>query len=335
MIYRTFLNFSIHYYSASSSCQYAIVEDNKSLMQEFPIDTELVLNPFASETPPDVVENTEKETKKIVDISKITGRNLITGQKITLDGYMEKILEQNAREMDLMTQSKRNSKKSDGVVRFTTENGKKLKGKIVSIEKKIDPSETKTVTVKKEVMSRDVYDYVAKMLIGLMTMDSVCKKLAGKNLKIKVVEKTAVKREISRLCGFMGNTIENLDVWTFFPLKELDDCKSVVIQNFPEHNFFSNSPYSDTTSLTMIIGTEAKTGRRTMRVNLTPNTNKRNKPTTSNTVKIYKCEHCEKTFKNEIHLEKHKSLHCNICGKMFTAQTNLRRHLASHVRCKK
>lgn len=297
-------------------------------MQDFSNDSEAVLDCFETETPPVVVQKPpERENKKIVDISKITGRNLITGQKITLDGYMDKIMEQNERELDLAPHAKRSNKKPTGTS-YKTESGKRLVGKIVSIEKKIYSTEIKSFTMKKESMSRDVFDYVSKMLVGLMSMESVCKKLSDKSLNIKVVEKTVATKEISRLCGFMAITEAGL--WKFFPLKGIagEEYKSVAIEDFSDDDFYCENPYFESTSLTMIISTEAN-GRRTMRVNLTPNNSKRTKTSGNNT---FKCEYCEKSFKSVIQYESHKALHCNICGKSFTYQTNLKRHLAQHVR---
>ena len=39
------------------------------------------------------------------------------------------------------------------------------------------------------------------------------------------------------------------------------------------------------------------------------------------------CDHCDKTFKEEVDLMKHMEKHCRLCGKEFSAVNNLKLHL--------
>lgn len=266
------------------------------------------------------VENSVKETKKIVDISQITGRNLITGQKITLDNYVKKTMGMNENTMAVMQENKVSTSSSVDT-KIQTSN-RKLIGRIVRIDKKTNTTQgaAKYSIIKKETMSADTFNYVSRMLIGLMSMDSVGKNLCDKSLKIKVVEKYQNRNKtVLRLCGFMLTT--ETGTWKFLPVKEIagdDGYKSVAIEGFSDGDFYEN-PYFETTSLTMIINID-NNGRRTMRINLTPNSKTKTK-----------CLLCHKNFSDEKQLDKHTSSNCNICGKCYAYPTHLKRHLTLHV----
>lgn len=70
--------------------------------------------------------------------------------------------------------------------------------------------EDSKVFIKKEVMSQNDFQYISKTLTGLMEMDSIQKRLEGKNLIVKLVEKTydsvaeAYKKNVSYLYGYMS-----------------------------------------------------------------------------------------------------------------------------------
>lgn len=245
--------------------------------------------------------------KKIVDLDQITGRNLITGQTITLGGYMERIMGQKPPpQIQKPTQSSQT---------------KKLIGKIVKIERQ---------KPKNKEMSRDTFDYITRMLVGLMTMENVAKKWCEKSLKIKVVEKSFTEKykTISRLCGFMATIENDLNNWRFFPIRQIgNDFKSVEIEGFDNSHYVENI-YLESTSFTLYINTEVN-GRRSTRINLTPNCKN------NNNNKQYKCEICEKVFMDGLSLEKHRALHCGVCGKSFELRVHLKRHLAQHVSTKR
>lgn len=79
----------------------------------------------------------------------------------------------------------------------------------MSIEKPLKKASVEAVN--KHLMTKDSYDYVIKMLVGLMQMDSVQKKLLQKNVLVKLVEKSyeskvpdACRKRISYLFGYMA-----------------------------------------------------------------------------------------------------------------------------------
>lgn len=336
--------------SSESVCyKYAVIKDGRLVLQDIPeVD---FLNCLK-----------ENSVKQVGDVSKITGRNLITGQTITLNNYIDKI---NGKKNETVEAKDRNSLVAKKTNDKTPKN-KKLVGKIVRIEKKGEtkdaqpsPAATKSFVLKKCVMTKDTYDYVTRMMVGLMLMESVSKRLEGKNLKVRVVEKShtdesqGIDKVISRLYGYMART-QDASSWKFVPLKELDEqqVKSAVVEGLTDSDF-GESPYKCSTSLTLIINTD-KSGKRTMRVNLTPSFKKYTTCTICSQ-KFYSsarlskhieekhptshfsltCDVCEKGgFKDAAALEKHKKSHeyhvCEVCGKIFSSEATLRRHIAVH-----
>lgn len=263
------------------SCQYAIIKDGKLLLQ--PSDSGDILDYLQDEQMDDYervsaqVEETSNHSEiNAIDVTKITGKNLITGQTITLDGYLDKLMgkindtkfshaEHLARQKHPGNDENKSVVAPDNkfVVGRTT-SGKKLVGKIVRIERKnqdnSEPNDdfetaeptTKTVIVKRNAMSRDTFDYVCRMMAGLMTMDSVHKKLNNKNLKVKLVEKDCTDQSrgankiISRLYGYMTKQREISETeWKFMPLRELPGelgaetkaAKSALIEGTTDEDF--------------------------------------------------------------------------------------------------
>lgn len=193
------------------------------------------------------------------------------------------------------------------------------------------------VVIKTHLISRQSFEYISKTLAGLMEMDSIQKKLIHKNVLVKLVMKTydtqsaAYKRSISYLFGYMKTVFDqNYDgeKWVF-ALAEDDDLKNTQSESWEKEK----SPYTDTTSLTLIITTD-KFGKKLTRINLNPR-NAANK-----------CKICDKIFKSPLHLKRHqnnshtnkngtenKPVHwftCNICKRQFNTQSSLKRHMSVH-----
>lgn len=101
-----------------------------------------------------------------IDLEKITGRNLITGQTVTLDGYFEK-LQKHIHTIDLTTppstckgsreQNKRKQAESEDIInkKFMvgkTSKGKKIVGKIVHIQTNTDKDDSLETSNNKTVL---------------------------------------------------------------------------------------------------------------------------------------------------------------------------------------
>lgn len=126
------------YATPSQGYQYAILKDGKLFLpniqtennteQQREIQSQLMVLQESIEAP-----NTE-------DISKITGRNLITGQTVTLDGYISKIKNRNLSHLDLQTRNYPESRQSpkpahSKLAVYKTASGKKIIGRILKIIK--------------------------------------------------------------------------------------------------------------------------------------------------------------------------------------------------------
>lgn len=88
------------------------------------------------------------EAPSIEDTSKITGRNLITGETMTLDGYISKIKNCNSSDLDMQTRNYPESREPPQRVHnklavYKTASGKKIIGRILKI---IKPNENGVVS---------------------------------------------------------------------------------------------------------------------------------------------------------------------------------------------
>lgn len=93
----------------------------------------------------ETIEATEGEDKSVIDVSKIRGRNLITGQAVTLDGYMEKVRNDNFSLQNSADGQKPTPQDVAPICRVVCKggNGKKMVGRILQI---IHPNESGSVS---------------------------------------------------------------------------------------------------------------------------------------------------------------------------------------------
>lgn len=75
-----------------------------------------------------------------MDLSKITGKNLITGQTVTLHGYIDKLQRKNVEMLATNTNHRRQKNDLDKLLHkklmlCKTNDGKRLVGKIIHVEK--------------------------------------------------------------------------------------------------------------------------------------------------------------------------------------------------------
>ncbi|RZC32228.1 GDNF-inducible zinc finger protein 1-like [Asbolus verrucosus] len=144
-----------------NSVQYAIMEDGN-----------FQISSFSTETQPIEESESDKSTDaQLVDLSKITGRNLITGQTVTLHSYMEK-LKKKLKNNNLTQKSRPSKKIYDDEVRRPelsdlldrkisigkTKSGKKIVGKIIHIERKGDALKAPTKESEEEEEEEEVDD---------------------------------------------------------------------------------------------------------------------------------------------------------------------------------
>lgn len=204
-------------------------------------------------------------------------------------------------------------------------------------EKVLQKDQEPKVVIKTHLISRHSFEYISKTLAGLMEMDSIQKKLLRKNILVKLITKTYdsqsgnYKKSISYLFGYMKTVFNHSydnGKW-IFALAEEEDAKSAENESWEKEK----SPYTDTTSLTLIITTD-KFGKKMTRINLNPR-NAANK-----------CKECDKVFKSPLHLKRHQSsthgdktsterkpvrwYACDICKKEFNTQSSLKRHTSVH-----
>lgn len=144
------------------SFQYAILKDGKLHLQ--PCESQYITditedNLFHQVESEEENSNFSTVKNGIVDVSSITGRNLLTGQKVTLDSYLGKL------KKNLKNSEKKGSSTADAVIRRKfllnsllnkkfklgkTANGKQLVGKIIQIrhnneDKEVTPDECVTI----------------------------------------------------------------------------------------------------------------------------------------------------------------------------------------------
>lgn len=127
------------------SYQYAILKDGKLHIQSYNEDIlPITATDILQEQENDMQELTDKQD---FDLSRITGKNLLTGQTVSLHNYMDKLQKKikEARIKDIEVSRKRKTiNGSMGLKRLLnkkltlgkTSTGKRLVGKVIHVEKK-------------------------------------------------------------------------------------------------------------------------------------------------------------------------------------------------------
>ncbi|XP_045466336.1 zinc finger protein with KRAB and SCAN domains 8-like isoform X2 [Harmonia axyridis] len=112
----------------------------------------------------------EVESPKPIEISKITGKNLITGQIVTLDSYLEKVKKSSKKlmlqntEMVSLNVGKKNEHTALGNLlnkKLTigkTVNGQRLIGKVIHVGKKDEDDETSVINMNSEINLDESYN---------------------------------------------------------------------------------------------------------------------------------------------------------------------------------
>lgn len=188
-----------------------------------------------------------EDNNKILDISGITGKNLLTGQTVHLNSYINNINKQlktiDNETISEMQENQQTATKSNDQMSFLLNkkiplvkkiNGKKLFGKIVQISQKQNEAEEELI----EQNDKPEHEYIeltSRTLIGLMDVESVKKNLENAHITVRIVLKkyitnNAYVKKISYVSGFMRQKSYRVDSaliekWDF----AVDDQKKCVI----------------------------------------------------------------------------------------------------------
>lgn len=139
----------------SESYQYAIIKDGKLHIQTGDRSSLEFLQTLAQQEPTEEQNSTEEEEENTnslnsdcdtdVIFSKITGRNLITGQTVTLDKYMNRLQKKTNPAVSKTNQQENvDAIINKKLVLGRTSNGKRLIGKILKITKSGEKNEPAT-----------------------------------------------------------------------------------------------------------------------------------------------------------------------------------------------
>ncbi|XP_044261260.1 zinc finger and SCAN domain-containing protein 21-like isoform X2 [Tribolium madens] len=316
--------------------------------------------------------STKTTENEISDLAKITGRNLITGQTVTLHSYMEKLKKRLHKTSLHKTPGRkiyndevRKPEITDLVDRKIligkTKTGKKIMGKILSVDRKHstpEPENETTTTpepenleihekdttietppvtdppvnqiiIKTSVVAKESFEQICKTLSGVMEMESVRKKLEKKNLVVKLVEKKYVsesdsyEKKTSHSYGFMEKEVEDgEEKWKFVPDAETQE----VLLGEEEEGEKKTARFTITTSLTILV-TYEKGGAKTVRVNLNPAPGNL-------------CTVCAQYFKSNLKLRQHMNqVHntygynstCKACDQFFNDPQKFKEHCKQHI----
>ncbi|KAK4878742.1 hypothetical protein RN001_011248 [Aquatica leii] len=340
--------------------QYAILSNGKLHLQTIDANDEINdgLQAQIDELQQSIrLDDTFNETA--LDLDKITGRNLITGQTVTLDSYFNKLQKRLYEDSESSVRKRKCSDNDEllnkKVLIGKTANGKKIVGKILHVQtnKTLENVKVETVDVgevsqpqiiiKKHVVTRENFDSnVGKTLAGLMDLETVQHKLRDKNLVVKLVDKVYefgtdnFSKTISYVYGHMELLEEGeaQQKWCFVlhndppsddaESSNADSNEAVADVSLQMDNGYNDS--NDTVSLTILTVID-RNGKKSTRVNLNPQ-QPRNK-----------CHLCSKEFKTALQVRKHisnvhlseKWTSCDVCGKMFTNAAFLQRHKKIHT----
>ncbi|CAG9861197.1 unnamed protein product [Phyllotreta striolata] len=297
--------------------------------------------------------NDGPETNTLLNTSAIKGKNLLTGQVVTLDSYMNKI--QN--KFKLFSKNSLSWKKPKHNLnaflnkKFNlglTIGGRQLVGKIVRVgNKEVDDSnasedefmdntdnsndgttnlpntsedisEPKTKLFSKK---SDQFNRVFKILTDLMKMQDINKQLCAKNIRVKVIDKHCISDKkinthVSFISGYMESNGKNEkeQEWTFVP----DIVRPEFTQQHVEKK--SQKKYTDNISIT-ILTTYQKNESFVQVIfdDLSSN---------------LQCDYCTNTFNDDYMLKSHlNNVHrrCEYCKILFNDLVRLREHKKVHL----
>ncbi|KAK5638000.1 hypothetical protein RI129_012295 [Pyrocoelia pectoralis] len=250
-----------------------------------------------------------------IDLNKITGRNLVTGQTVTLENYFEKLQKQ------LLSVESGEDGVDGGLINKKvtigkTASGKKIVGKILHFQTSENADKTSSLSVtnvivsifvcqeaskshqpalrKRCILTKENCDVnIGKTLAGLMDLETVRNKLRNKNLGVKIVDKVYnvqtkdFVKTISYVYGRMELT--NNDDWSFEVQGKLITKETPP----PFLSFF----------------------------------------------RLHDCPKCPKSFNSAGSLKRHLTVHdpslrpleCTVCSQRFMDESSLRKHLLIHT----
>ncbi|XP_056639972.1 uncharacterized protein LOC130447272 [Diorhabda sublineata] len=265
-------------------------------------------------------------------LGTITGKDLITGQTMSLESYVNKIkkrIKSNApdsvngkcRNLNAFLNKKFNLGLTVG--------GKNLMGKIIRVTSKATSKknrvteglsnkslDTKLRCVQTKLLSKksDQFQRISNILSGLMKTEKIQRQLSNKNVHINLVDK---------YCYNMRNIIENVSVvggymeekgngWIFVP-DSLANGKRPNIQSSPN-------------KIGVTIETTHKREKSYVKVMIDDNF----------TGDHHRCQHCNCLFENVDDLKTHVNAEhaiCRVCDKKEGLQCHQRLHSGEEVNC--
>ncbi|XP_028131084.1 PR domain zinc finger protein 15 isoform X2 [Diabrotica virgifera virgifera] len=302
--------------------------------------------------PPDNNENTTdtSDVPQKVDLAAIKGKNLLTGQVLSLDSYMDKILTRMKTNPSIKSSKRKhnlnaylNKKLNLGL----TVNGKKLMGKIIHVGSKdkqgigvqvtednleiengdVVYTEPPTNALENNVITNhqpkdiskesDQFQHISKVLSDLMRKENFKAKIRHRRLWIKVVEKYRTKasantKNVSWIRGCMEPKLEPVEDNGY-----LDDWTFVSDDIISEKNYAklkSQKEYSNYLHLT-IITTHYSSSKSIIKIIIDS--------------KNVDCRYCEQMFASKENMVKHVNKDHNACEVCNEVYANLR-ELMSH-----
>ncbi|CAH0549438.1 unnamed protein product [Brassicogethes aeneus] len=320
---------------------YAVLKDGKLHLKTYTPEEQQEVDPLLNTM--DVNET---------DLSKITGKNLLTGQTVTLHKYLDKIHRKNT-EIKSWSRKKTdlNNLLNKKLPLCKTSDGKRLIGKVIHVEKRlvdIEASEgntgemqtnvceteteqvqlpPQTVVEERKVSTKKVckvdpedQEHISRTLAGIMTMETVKKKLLDKTIVIRLLEKKHIKenksrKRVSYSVGHMEqqqNEMENEEKWVY--VQHADENEVILYE------------HSVNISIQMTIELN---GERKVKVIL----NDENFQTPGQ--EKHSCQECGKHFSNPQSLKRHmqnNKLKCETCFQRFGHELAFKKHMATHVK---
>ncbi|CAG9830754.1 unnamed protein product [Diabrotica balteata] len=306
--------------------------------------------------PTDNNENTTdtSDVPQKVDLTAITGKNLLTGQVLSLDSYMDKILTRMKSNPSIKSSKRKhnlnaylNKKLNLGL----TVGGKKLMGKIIHVGSKgkeaigvrvtEDDSKNKNEDIlcteppanmlrnnlianyqpKNITKESDQFQHISKVLSDLMRKENFKAKIRQRRLWIKVVEKYRTKasvstKNVSWIRGCMEPKLTPVENNEY-----LEDWTFVSDDVITEENYAklkSQKEYSNYLHLT-IITTHYSSSKSIIKIIIDS--------------KNVDCRYCEQMFGSKENMVKHVNKDhnaCEVCNEVYPSLRELMTHKQIH-----